>query len=75
MPKLIGSIDADLTRFELRNVIYILSSFQKLYEQSRRLLQKRSDGADAAAGGALLSEKSAVDVHRMCFRYLNQYIS
>ena len=37
MPKLIDSIDADLTRFELRNVIYVVSSFQKLHEQSRQI--------------------------------------
>lgn len=56
MPKLISSIDADLIRYELRNVIYVLSSFQKLHEQSTQLHERQNNGVDFANTPLLFSE-------------------
>ena len=76
IPKLLAAIDADLSRFQLRHVIYLISSFQKMYEQSLRILREydASKSSDAHAGSqpmVILSEKKMREVHAMGARYLN----
>lgn len=64
MPKLIESINLDLNRFNFRNLINVLGSFQKLHSQVMSFNEQ-----------PFLQAKQMSDVHRMASRYISEYIS